>query len=399
MQRRGTKGTVAVVAWLATVAIVAAPASAQVQPYGTNDYGGFRNILPPGQGKNASVADILANISTGATPAHFDDQRLMYGNLVYASPTLSRAAIPQFFKDGSFGVQASDVGSTISPRPGVTIVRDAGFGVPHIYGDTRGDVMFGAGYAGAQDRLFFMDVARHSGRAELSEFAGGSNKSMDASVWDNAPYTAGDLQRQFELADDLYGAEGAQLQQDVTDYVAGINQFISEAQLNPLLLPGEYTLLGKALEPWKVTDVIATAALVGGIFGKGGGGEVTNAEIYRAAKKRFGKVKGIKVWKDLRRANDPEAPTTVHKRRFPYEKPKKLNPKSVAIPDLGSVIPGSPDDATATTGRAATRSAGSSAPRRGLLDGLLNQEGGASNALLVSARESRSGHPFAVFGP
>jgi len=279
MQRRGTKGTVAVVAWLAAVAIVAAPASAQVQPYGTNDYGGFRNILPPGQGKNATIADILANISTGATPAHFDDQRLMYGNLVYASPSLSPAAIPEFFKDGSFGVQASDIGTTISPRPGVTIVRDAGFGVPHIYGDTRGNVMFGAGYAGAQDRLFFMDVARHSGRAQLSEFAGGSNKSMDASVWDNAPYTAGDLQRQFELADDLYGAEGTQLQQDVTDYVAGINQFISEAQLNPLLLPGEYTLLGKALEPWKVTDVIATAALIGGIFGKGGGGEVTNAEI------------------------------------------------------------------------------------------------------------------------
>ena len=42
--------------WLTTViaavvlAIVPAGASAQVQPYGTNDYGGFRNVLPTGRG-------------------------------------------------------------------------------------------------------------------------------------------------------------------------------------------------------------------------------------------------------------------------------------------------------------------------------------------------------------
>jgi acyl-homoserine lactone acylase PvdQ len=403
--RRGTKGTFAVVAaWLAAILIAATPASAQVQPYGTNDYGGFRNVLPPAQGRNVSPTEIISYIATGAEPSHFDDQRLMYSDLVYNSPGLSAAAILQFFKDGSFGVQANDVASTISPRPGVTIIRDAGYGVPHIYGDTRADMMFGAGYAGAQDRLFFMDVARHSGRAQLSEFAGGSNKAMDASVWDNAPYTEADLQRQFDQADDLYGAEGAQLQDDVTNYVAGINQFISEALANPALLPGEYTLLGKTLEPWKVTDVIATAALIGGIFGRGGGGEVSNAEIYSAAKKRFGKVKGIRVWKDLRQANDPEAPTTVHNRRFPYQNAKKIDPKSVAIPDPGSVIAGSPDDATSITGRAAAARTASGRPatpgarQPGLLDGLLSQ-GGASNALLVSARESTSGHPLAVFGP
>jgi hypothetical protein len=32
------------------LALALAPAiAAQVQPYGTDDYGGFRNILPPGQ--------------------------------------------------------------------------------------------------------------------------------------------------------------------------------------------------------------------------------------------------------------------------------------------------------------------------------------------------------------
>jgi Penicillin amidase len=58
----------------------------------------------------------------------------------------------------------------------VTIVRDRGFGVPHIYGATRDGAMFGLGYAGAEDRLFFMDALRHAGRAQLSSFAGGANR-------------------------------------------------------------------------------------------------------------------------------------------------------------------------------------------------------------------------------
>ena len=54
-------------------------------------------------------------------------------------------------------------------------MRDTGFGVPHIYGDTRAELMFGIGYATAEDRLFFIDVLRHAGRGELAQFAGGAN--------------------------------------------------------------------------------------------------------------------------------------------------------------------------------------------------------------------------------
>lgn len=87
------------------------------------------------------------------------------------------------------------------------MVRDD-FGVPHIYGNSRDNVIFGAGYVGAEDRLFFMDVLRHAGRARLSSFAGPSNKAMDAEQWDLAPYTEQDLQRQIDLAEEVYGAEG-----------------------------------------------------------------------------------------------------------------------------------------------------------------------------------------------
>jgi penicillin amidase len=376
---------------------LATPAFAQVQPYGTNDYGGFRNILPPGECQNVNGAELAQFELAGTIPAHCDDQRLMYQNLIHATPGLQASQIANYYKDGSFGVQLSDVERTYQPdpvnHPGLTIIRDAGFGVPHIYGQTRSDVMFGTGYAGAEDRLFFMDVLRHAGRAELAEFAGGSNKEMDAEQWDVAPYTERDLQKQYDLADEVYGAEGAQLQRDVTDYIAGINKYIAEARINPDKMPGEYAAILRPQGPdnWKTTDVIATASLIGGIFGKGGGGEVGNAEVLSSAIAKFGGTAGTSVWQDFRRANDSEADTTVHSQSFPYQDRPGTDPftnPAVAIPDPGSVREGSPDDAPN----------GGSSPFDGILGGLGAMQG-ASNALLVSASESASGHPEVVFGP
>ena len=96
-------------------------------------------------------------------------------------------------------MKEGDAESTVSPRSDVTIVRDKGYGVPHVYGSTRAGVMFGAGYAAAQDRLFLMDVLRHTARAELSSFAGGSegDRAMDRTQWMIAPYTEADLESQI----------------------------------------------------------------------------------------------------------------------------------------------------------------------------------------------------------
>jgi hypothetical protein len=379
-----------------TLFVLASPASAQVQPYGANDYGGFRNILPPGEGSTVNALGLAQFELNGTLPPHYDDQRLMYQNLIHATPGLTAGQIDDYYKDGSFGVKPADVARTYQPdpsgHPGLTVVRDS-YGVPHIYGTTRSDVIFGTGYVGAEDRLFFMDVLRHAGRADLAEFAGGSNKAMDAEQWDVAPYTEQDLQRQIDLANDVYGQEGQSLQQDLSDYVAGINKYISQAQTNPTLMPGEYAAIGKPLgpTPWKGTDVIATASLIGGIFGKGGGGELQNAEVYKSAIAKFGGAQGTQVWQDFRRANDPEAPTTVHNgQSFPYQDRPNIAPQAnpaVALPD-GPLVDGSPDDAPDGG--------------HGLLDGILGGlpgMQGASNALLVSAAHSTSGHPEVVFGP
>ena len=60
---------------------------------------------------------------------------------------------------------------------------------------TREGAMFGIGYATAEDRLFFMDIFRHLGRGQLSSFAGGApaNRAFDALMWSVAPYTEEEL--------------------------------------------------------------------------------------------------------------------------------------------------------------------------------------------------------------
>jgi acyl-homoserine lactone acylase PvdQ len=180
----------------------------------------------------------------------------------------------------------------------------------------------------------------------------------------------------------------------VTNYVAGINRYITEARLNPLKMPGEYAAIGKpGPQDWKVTDVIATSSLIGGIFGKGGGAELDSALLLQDAQKRFGRRSGKRVWADLRTAEDPEAPVTVNPaKRFPYRvEPRRLRRGGVALPDRGSVrkldvVKG--DAAASASGRGDTG-----------LGGLLSFPRQSSNALLVSASESKSGKPIAVMGP
>src|SRR3954469_2388797 len=159
---------------LAAAAIWVAPASAATAPYGADDAGGFRNVLPPGTHGLVNALDLGANLAGGRLPEHYADQQPLYDGLLKRSPSLDRAGIEASFKDATFGIRDGDLAAAVTPRPGVTIARDKGFGVPHVYGTTRDDVMFGAGYAGAQDRLFLMDVLPHTGRAQLSSFAGGS---------------------------------------------------------------------------------------------------------------------------------------------------------------------------------------------------------------------------------
>ena len=131
----------------------------------------------------------------------------------------------------------------------MTILRDSAYGVPHIYGDTRADTMFGAGYAGAADRLFLMDVLRHTGRAELASFLGGSNAGADAgAVGLRALHRSRPAKSSSRRCRSCTAPAGQQAVEDIQGYVDGINAYIAAASLDPALRPGEYSLLNKPME-------------------------------------------------------------------------------------------------------------------------------------------------------
>jgi acyl-homoserine lactone acylase PvdQ len=383
---------------------------ATVAPYGANDAGGFRNVLPPGEAGTDSAAQLAAfQAPGGQPPPHWTDQQPLYDGLLYASPTLTHDQIASYYKDATFGVKPSDVASTESPRPGVTIVRDKQYGIAHIYGTTNDDVMFGQGYAGAEDRLFLMDILRHTARGQLSSFVGGAagNRAMDRTQWGIAPYTEADLQSQIDLAPKMYGALGSQLVEWLGQYVQGINAYIDAATMGLAPMPGEYAAFAKTPAHWKGTDVIAEASLIGGIFGKGGGNELRSAQTLQAFQGRFGQEGGKAAWSDFRSKNDPEAPTTVSK-TFPYETDSPFSSRGLAIPDHGSVsfTPiGPPLPGSSVAGGLRTPSPQSlPIPNDGSIGSQLlrmaaSHHGLSSNWELVAARHSATGHSIAVMGP
>ena len=381
----------------------------------------------------------------------------MYANLATAAPHIAPSQIPNFFKDATFGVPAGQVASSESPEPGVTIERDKSFGVPHIYGDTRAELMFGIGYASAEDRLFFIDALRHAGEGDLAQFAGGANAAMDAQVWASEPYTQQDLvnQVQFGLA---HSKEGPQILSDATNYVAGLNAYVAKAE-NPLftgtMMPAEYFALGMSgPQPFTVEDLVKIATLVGGIFGNGGGTQLSNAVLYQNLEKKFGTERrlmagspepkpkagwvpakskdksGFATFLSFDDPSDPEAPTTVHGKSFPYQRlpaPGKRTRARVALPDRGSVkyvndvvggsLPAGQSSGSGTPGSAGPGNTGSSGGSSSgtpgipglpglpgglgaaISGGLIGGKRSMSNALLISAKHSASGHPLAVMGP
>ena len=108
----------------------------------------------------------------------------------------------------------------------------------------------------------------------------------------------------------------------------------------------------------RATDVIATAALIGGIFGKGGGNEVGSAVVLEEAKDRFGGAAGEQAWRDFRRQDDPEAPDhRAERQRLVRLSDASAAPAGVALPDEGSLVdpPEQRLDAAGARGRAAVR--------------------------------------------
>jgi acyl-homoserine lactone acylase PvdQ len=399
--------SIAILAVLVTSAALGVPTGAAQAStaQAVTDYcqGQCNDILPPGENGNATLADILTNKVFGTKPAHTDDQLGPYASLVDNYTGLTGSTLSNFFNDASFGVPASQVASSENPRTDVTIVRDKATGVPHITGTTRYGTEYGAGYAAAEDRLWVMDLFRHVGRGELSSFAGGAaaNRQLEQSFWQAAPYTEAELQQQIDSVAASAGARGKQALADAQAYVDGINAYITKAY-NGRYFPGEYVLTGHvdsitnagSIQPFTLTDLVALGAVVGALFGTGGGGEVQSALVKEAADAKYGTTRGDQLWEAFRERNDPEAVQTLHDgQTFTYGQ-DPANPQGEALPDPGSVT--AQQEVFDPTGSAASSTTASA----GVLPGnLISAKQGMSNALVVSGKYTASGHPVAVFGP
>ncbi|WP_033328546.1 penicillin acylase family protein [Streptomyces yerevanensis] len=400
-------------------------AAADPEPKAT-DYceGQCADILPPGTNGSATLAEILGNQLFGSQPAHADDQLGPYDALSSGYPSLTNDTLKNFYADASFGVPSDQVASVTKPRDDVTITRDKKYGIPHIKGSTRYGTEFGAGYAAGQDRMWLIDLFRHIGRGELTPFAGGaeSNQGLEQQFWPQAPYTEADFQKQVDWLLNNSGERGKQAMEDAQAYVDGLNAYRVAAK-NGRYFPGEYVLTGKIdsvtnvgeIEPFKVTDMIALASVVGALFGTGGGGEVESAISLLEAQQKYGVEEGSKVWESFRGRNDPETVLTLHDgSSFPYGT-KPENPKGTALPDPGSVEKEQlihDRTGAARSGAQATTTSVKTPSRLKPLKGAFNEgvlpedlfSGGAtkkgmSNALMVSGKHTASGNPIAVFGP
>ena len=185
----------------------------------------------------------------------------------------------------------------------VKIYRDD-FGTPHIFAETNRGLFEAYGYTVAQDRLWQLELNRRAARGRLAEIFGPSTVNADRAVRITG-YTDAELDAQFAT---LTGEE-----QEIFDaYLAGINRYIGEIALNPLVkLPFEFHALGFFPQPWTRRDSVAFGVFMVRRFGEIGGRELTNLSLLDSLIAAHGPVNGFAIFNDVRWINDPDSPVTV----------------------------------------------------------------------------------------
>jgi acyl-homoserine lactone acylase PvdQ len=397
--RRGRSGVTALAGVLAACLTATAPAAAQSPPpVKVPTFAGFRSVLAQGEGQSVNGAEFAAYEASGQPPDTFVNQQPLYVGIMPRAATLTAPQLDVFYKNTTFGQLPGGVASTVSPRPGVRIFRDGRFNMAHVYGDKRSDVMFGAGYATAVERLFLMDAVRHTAEGTLAELTGPGAASDDSAQLTDQDFSPQELTAQFNALPRRYGAAGARAHQDILDYIAGINKRIDEVNANPLQMPAEYPALGIAqVRRWTPADTAAEAVLLVTQFTVSNGSEEVNAQLQQAFMKRFGK-NWRRPYHDLREADDPEA-FTVAKGRFPSDRPGPVRKGLNVMPDFGSI---SGRDAVVegpSSARSAQAAAAAPAWVRGVNALKRSLPDVESNAVMVPRRRSSTGRALAAMGP
>lgn len=355
--RRGARrlaalGTV-LAAFAALAALTAAGAEALPEGVTLNDYsGGAYQILAPGE-------------EGGLKPGPYStDQGELYNALTKHRGHVSQRVLEEDYVSEKFGTVGAVLGTEFTGRPGLEIVRDS-HDIPHIYGATRGDVMFGSGWVAAKDRGLLLELGLGPAYAAALSIPGVNAFELlltDRSFTPSAEAVQWVAEQKRVLLEK--GAEGEQVLEDLENWAEGVNAYeetLPEAERLPKV---------------NVADAIAGFAFIGSIFGNGGGEEVANSEFLGRLEAKYGESEGLEIFRDLREVNDPEAQTTASK-AFPYDTVPTGSTPGAAVIEPGTLSP------SAVRALAATK-----ASRRK-----------ASNFLVVGAQNTKSGHPLAVMGP
>src|SRR4051794_23934634 len=355
--------------------------------------GHFRSVLAQGEGQQLNTFEFAQYEASGNPPATYTNQQPLYVDIMPRASSLTASDLDVFYKPTDFGSMPGGVGTTETPKPGVQIFRDAKFGMAHIYGSTRDDVMFGAGYATAEERLFAMDALRHAAKGTLAELTGPDGAEMDRAQLTDQDFTDDELRKQFEDLPKRLGADGQRGHDDVISYIAGINARIQEDLTDPTKLPAEYVALNVQPKPWDVSDTAAMAVLLVTQFTVSNGGEERNSQMRLEFQKKFGK-RWRKPFDDLREAEDPEALTVALKKHL-SDRPGKVRNGRNLIPDLGSIKTYNPQ--VSGTGAAAQGSTADWVKIVNRVKRALPDE--ESNGVAVSPKLSKSGKPLWAAGP
>jgi acyl-homoserine lactone acylase PvdQ len=325
---------------IASSFVVLAPLQAQSP---RRDYAAAAwTILPPGENGSLTFG------------RNTRDQAGLYDALTPLFGNVTAAQIRRLFKPARLGAPAAAGAKRERPRAGVTITRDA-FGVAHVTGKTEADVAFGAGWVTAADRGLLLQLIRGPARIAALDVPGLDPLALALTGKSFVPSAEAEafLSNQLDAVRSQVSI-GPKVLRLVSSYAAGIN--------------GYYRAKGVPATPFTANDVVASAALIAARFGTNGGQEVGNAMFLDALEERLGDGEARRVFADVRESNDPESAVSVPG-SFPQQVPSPTPVGSVVI-----------DDGSFTGAPLA-------APAFG------------SNALLVGAKRSETGHPLFVAGP
>jgi acyl-homoserine lactone acylase PvdQ len=153
----------------------------------------------------------------------------------------------------------------------VHVVRDR-WGLAHIYASNQNDLFFAQGFVAAQDRLFQMELWKHSGEGRLAEVLGPTALKRDINA--RLLRYRGDMRTEY----DSYSEDTKQI---LEAFTAGINAYIAslDAPGGPGL-PLEFQLAGFRPSPWVPEDCLnrlAAYSMTGNAWS-----ELLNAQLVRA---------------------------------------------------------------------------------------------------------------------